>query len=118
MKKRTEEEQAARLKAIEEKWAPRGEKAGEVTRELFNRGKKAASNVLGEAAKAAALVQQKVTDGVHRVMGSEEYKKKALEVNARLTVALSSLEDSIVRRDEEIVRLRARVAELEGSSNG
>jgi predicted nuclease with TOPRIM domain len=31
----------------------------------------------------------------------------------RLTVALSSLEDSIKRRDEEIEQLRVRIAELE-----
>ena len=31
MKKLTKEEQAARLLAIEAKWTPRGEKAGEVT---------------------------------------------------------------------------------------
>ena len=77
----------------------------------------ATSRVLDEASKAAAWVQEKVTAGVHKVMGSEEYKAKALEVNARLTVALASLEDSIKRRDEEIAHLRARVAELEGRTD-
>jgi hypothetical protein len=46
-------------------------------------------------------------------MGSDEYKQKALDVNARLTNALASLEDSIKRRDLEIAQLRLRVSELE-----
>lgn len=81
--------------------------------QLAIRGKKAWKSAFDEAAKTAAWFQGKVTSGVHRVMGSEEYKLKALEVNHRLTVALSSLEDSNKRRDEEIEQLRSRIAELE-----
>ena len=90
----------------------------ETARRIFGLGREATSRALDEASKAAAWVQEKVTAGVHKVMGSEEYKAKALEVNARLTVALASLEDSIKRRDEEIAHLRARVAELEGRTDG
>jgi len=86
----------------------------EVTlKKAFASSKKTTKSALDEASKAAAWFQDKVTSGVHKVMGSEEYKQKALEVNARLTIALSSLEDSIKRRDEEIEQLRTRITELE-----
>ncbi len=62
---------------------------------------------------AATQVREKLTWGIHKVMGSDEYKKKALDVNARLTNALASVEDSIKRRDIEIAQLRLRVSELE-----
>ena len=86
----------------------------EVTlKKAFASSKKTTKSALDEASKAAAWFQDKVTSGVHKVMGSEEYKQKALEVNLRLTIALSSLEDSIKRRDEEIEQLRIRIVELE-----
>lgn len=103
---------------VGEKWFARGQRHGETTRKWLDRGKKSANDALEEASKVATRMQHRVTAGVHKVMGSEEYKKKALEVNARLITALSILEDAITRRDEEINRLRARVAELEGISNG
>ena len=77
----------------------------------YEKGKIAAEKGLDAASKAAVKFQSTVTAGVHKVMGSEEYKKKALEVNARLVVALSSLVDSIKRRDAVIVGLRDRIVE-------
>ena len=68
------------------------------------------------AAKGAKKTQELVVKAVHSVMGSDEYKKKATEVNERLAAVVQSLEDSITRRDIEIERLRNRVAELEGKS--
>lgn len=59
-----------------------------------------------------------VARGVHKAMGSAEYRKKAEEVNRELERVLRSLEDSIKRRDDEIARLRAHVAELESRLSG
>ena len=70
-------------------------------------------SALNLASEAATQVQERLTWGIHKVMGSDEYKKKALDVNARLTNALASLEDSIKRRDIEIAQLRLRILELE-----
>lgn len=69
---------------------------------------------LDKTGEAAERAQNRLTKGIHKVMGSDEYKRQALEVNARLSVAVEQLEDSIKRRDEEISRLRIRLAELEG----
>jgi hypothetical protein len=63
--------------------------------------------------KAAIKTSDLVSTGVHRVMGSAEYKVKAEDVNRRLMEALRALEDSIKRRDRDIADLKAYVAALE-----
>ena len=75
--------------------------------------KKFSKSALNLASDAAPQVQERLAQRIHKVMGSDEYKQKALDVNARLTNALASLEDSIKRRDLEIAQLRLRVSELE-----
>ena len=107
-----------RMAEVRKKYFELGQRHRETELRWLARGRKAVSRALEESSTAATRMQHRVTTGVHKVMGSEEYKKKALEVNARLITALSILEDAITRRDEEISRLRARVAELEGISNG
>lgn len=74
---------------------------------------KAAGASLEKAKDIADKTTDSVARGVHKVMGSSEYRAKADDVNRQLERALQSLEDSIVRRDLEIDRLRARIAELE-----
>ncbi|MBM3718627.1 MAG: hypothetical protein FJW53_06610 [Actinobacteria bacterium] len=69
--------------------------------------------VIEKVKPAVDKTQTAVTSGVHKMMGSGEYREKALDVNRRLAVAVVSLEDAIARRDEEITRLKARIAELE-----
>ena len=113
MKPLSREEFAAKSAAKRAKGVAARVKTEETLKKAFASSKKTTKSALDEASKAAAWFQDKVTTGVHKVMGSEEYKQKALEVNTRLTVALSSLEDSIKRRDEEIEQLRIRIAELE-----
>lgn len=103
----------AKLAEAQEKGRIKNALRKEKAKKALDSSKKVTKSALDEASKAAAWFQDKVTTGVHKVMGSEEYKQKALEVNTRLTVALSSLEDSIKRRDEEIEQLRVRIAELE-----
>jgi hypothetical protein len=103
----------AKLAEAQEKGRIKNALRKEKAKKALDSSKKVTKSALDEASKAAAWFQDKVTTGVHKVMGSEEYKQKALEVNTRLTVALSSLEDSIKRRDEEIEQLRIRIAELE-----
>jgi chaperonin cofactor prefoldin len=103
----------AKLAEAQEKGRIKNALRKEKAKKALDSSKKATKSALDEASKAAAWFQDKVTSGVHKVMGSEEYKQKALEVNARLTIALSSLEDSIKRRDEEIEQLRTRITELE-----
>lgn len=56
--------------------------------------------------------------GVHRVMGSDEYKREAKHVNRRLLDALRMLEDSIKRRDRDIADLHNQVTELTAKLNG
>jgi hypothetical protein len=63
--------------------------------------------------KAAIKTSDLVSTGVHRVMGSAEYKVKAEDVNRRLMEALRTLEDSIRRRDRDIADIKAYVATLE-----
>jgi hypothetical protein len=117
---RSKEEHEADL----EKARARGEKWGQEYGEKINRqilkvgavAKSAAAKTAKTAAKGAKKTQDLVVKTVHHVMGSDEYKKKATEVNERLAAVVQSLEDSITRRDIEIERLRKRVAELEGGS--
>jgi chaperonin cofactor prefoldin len=59
-----------------------------------------------------------VAKGVHRVMGSDEYKREAENVNRRLLEALRTLEDSIKRRDRDIADLQNQVTELTAKLNG
>lgn len=117
---RTKEEQEAHLAELKAKWEIRGEKAGEATHRHLTRAGEVAKSALAKtsegAAKGAKKTQELVVKTVHHVMGSDEYKKKAIEVNERLAAVVQSLEDSITRRDIEIDRLRKRVAELEGGS--
>jgi len=102
------------------KWEKKGEELGEkFNRQTLKAGavaKSAAAKTAKSAAKSAKKTQELVVKAVHSVMGSDEYKKKATEVNERLAAVVQSLEDSISRRDIEIERLRKRVAELEGGS--
>ena len=77
------------------------------------RSKKAAKVVAEKTVVAAGKTQGAVNKGIHKALGADEYKKAALEVNARLSVALDSLEDAVIRRDEDILRLNARIEELE-----
>lgn len=86
------------------------ERAKKVLNGLRRRTETAAEKVKPAVDKTQAAV----TTGVHKVMGSGEYREKALEVNRRLAMAIVALEDAIARRDEEIARLTARVEELEG----
>jgi negative regulator of replication initiation len=103
---RSKDEQArhvAELKARAEKNAAKvGTKLNKVTR-----------GAADKVASAAKTTQRGVVKAIHHVMGSDEYKKKAGEVNERLAAVIQSLEDSIARRDIEIGRLRKRIAELE-----
>ncbi len=117
---RSKAEQAAHLEKVraiaEKKAQEHGEK---INRQLLKAGavaKSAAAKTAKTAAKGAKKTQELVVKTVHHVMGSDEYKKKAIEVNERLAAVVQSLEDSITRRDIEIDRLRKRVAELEGGS--
>lgn len=86
-------------------------------KKLVDRAKPHVEKAAGVSIEKAKDLADKTTDsvvrGVHKVMGSSEYRAKAEEVNRQLERALQSLEDSIVRRDQEIDRLRARIAELE-----
>lgn len=107
---RTKAEQIARRAEIKAKWYPRGQAAGEATNRML---KSVASSTAQGAAKGAKKTQELVVKAVHHVMGSDEYKRKATEINNRLAAVVQSLEDSITRRDIEIGRLRQRVAELE-----
>lgn len=117
---RTKEEQAAHNAESRAKWQARGEKAGEATHRHLTRASEVAKSAVAKtsegAAKGAKKTQDLVVKAVHAVMGSDEYKKKALEVNDRLAAVVQSLEDSITRRDLEIERLRKRVADLEGGA--
>jgi hypothetical protein len=79
--------------------------------------KEAATVAAEKTAAVASKTQGAVNKGIHRVLGSEEYKKSALEVNARLSIALDSIEDAVRRRDEEIVRLNHRIEELQSLLN-
>lgn len=85
-----------------------GRRAGSLT-------KKVAQRTTKTAAKGAKKTQVYVVNSVHQVMGSDEYKSKAMDVNSRLDNVVQSLEDSITRRNVEIERLRKRVAELEAA---
>ena len=62
--------------------------------------------------KAASKTTDLVATGVHRVMGSDEYKRGAIEVNERLRRALQTLESAIKSRDREISELRRQVESL------
>ena len=68
--------------------------------------------------KTAEKTTEIVAKGVHRVMGSEEYKREAEDVNRRLLEALRKLEDSIKRRDRDIADLQNQVTELTAKLNG
>lgn len=100
----------------------RGEKVGAITGKAEQAAtaavKKISKSALNLASDAATQVQERLAQGIHKVMGSDEYKQKALDVNARLSNALASLEDSIERRDTEIAQLRLRVSELERQLEG
>lgn len=80
--------------------------------------KQAGDSSIVKAKEIADKTSDKVARGVHKAMGSTEYRKKAIEVNHELERVLRSLEDSILRRDEEIARLRAHVADLESRLGG
>ena len=80
--------------------------------------KKAGDSSMEKAKELADKTSDTVARGVHKAMGSAEYRKKAEEVNRDLERVLRSLEDSIKRRDEEIKRLRAHVADLESRLRG
>ena len=99
-----------------------GEQVGEITGKAEQAAtaavKKISKSALNLASDAATQVQVRLAQGIHKVMGSDEYKQKALDVNARLSNALASLEDSIERRDTEIAQLRLRVSELERQIEG
>ncbi len=86
-------------------------------KKFVDRARPRVEKAAGASIEIAKDIADKTTDsvarGVHKVMGSSEYRAKADEVNRQLERALQSLEDSIVRRDREIDRLRARIAELE-----
>jgi negative regulator of replication initiation len=115
---RSKEEQRKAVEEARARGAKLGQKHGErINRQLLKTGavaKSAAAKTAKTAAKGAKKTQELVVKTVHHVMGSDEYKKKATEVNERLAAVVQSLEDSITRRDIEIDRLRKRVAELEG----
>ena len=117
---RSKEEQRKAVEEARARGAKLGQKHGErINRQLLKTGavaKSAAAKTAKTAAKGAKKTQELVVKTVHHVMGSDEYKKKAIEVNERLAAVVQSLEDSITRRDIEIDRLRKRVAELEGTS--
>jgi len=68
--------------------------------------------------KTAEKTTEIVAEGVHRVMGSDEYKREAENVNRRLLDALRTLEDSIKRRDRDIADLQNQVTELTAKLNG
>ncbi len=68
--------------------------------------------------KTAEKTTDIVAKGVHRVMGSDEYKREAENVNRRLLDALRTLEDSIKRRDRDIADLQNQVTELTAKLNG
>lgn len=80
---------------------------------LLREVRRGTQSVIEKVKPAVDRTQTAVASGVHKVMGSGEYRTKALEVNRRLAVAIVTLEDAIERRDVEIARLRARVTELE-----
>jgi len=117
---RSKAEQAAHLESVRAHAEKKAQEHGEkINRQLLKAGavaKSAAAKTAKTAAKGAKKTQELVVKTVHHVMGSDEYKKKAIEVNERLAAVVQSLEDSITRRDIEIDRLRKRVAELEGTS--
>lgn len=117
---RSKEEQKKAVKEARAKGAKLGLEHGQkINRQLRKTGavaKSAAEKTAKTAAKGAKKTQELLVKTVHHVMGSDEYKKKAIEVNERLAAVVQSLEDSITRRDIEIDRLRKRVAELEGTS--
>ena len=96
----------------------RAEKAIEAAQRHGTITRNAQDAALNLASDAATQVQVRLAQGIHKVMGSDEYKQKALDVNARLSNALASLEDSIERRDTEIAQLRLRVSELERQLEG
>lgn len=117
---RSKEEQKAHLEMLRARAEKKGQEHGEkINRQILKAGavaKSAAAKTAKTAARSAKKTQELVVKAVHSVMGSDEYKKKATEVNDRLAAVVQSLEDSITRRDIEIERLRKRVAELEGGS--
>lgn len=102
-----------RLRQAAEKGKENREKTAAFLRATGIRSKKAAKVVAEKTVVAAGKTQGAVNKGIHKALGADEYKKAALEVNARLSVALDSLEDAVIRRDEEILRLNARIEELE-----
>lgn len=111
---RSKEEQKAHLERLRARAEKKGQEHGEkINRQIL----KAGAVAKNAAAKTAKKTQELVVKAVHSVMGSDEYKKRATEVNERLAAVVQSLEDSITRRDIEIERLRKRVAELEGGSH-
>lgn len=63
--------------------------------------------------EVAVTTTDKVARGVHRAMGSDDYRREAEAVNMRLMEALRTLEDSIRRRDRDIEQLRAHIADLQ-----
>ncbi len=101
------------LDSCYEKGTRAGTATGKAEKAATAAVKKISKSALNLASDAATQVQERLAQGIHKVMGSDEYKKKALDVNARLTNALASVEDSIKRRDIEIAQLRLRVSELE-----
>ena len=68
--------------------------------------------------KTAEKTTDIVAKGVHRVMGRDEYKREAENVNRRLLDALRTLEDSIKRCDRDIADLQNQVTELTAKLNG
>ena len=118
---RSKEEQKKAVEEARAKGAKLGQEHGQkINRQLRKTGavaRSAAEKTATTAAKGAKKTQELLVKTVHHLMGSDEYKKKATEVNERLAAVVQSLEDSITRRDIEIDRLRKRVAELEGGSH-
>lgn len=102
-----------RLRQAAEKGKERREKTAAFLKIAGVRSKETAKVVAEKTVVAAGKTQEAVNKGIHKALGADEYKKVALEVNARLSIALDSLEDAVIRRDEEIVRLKNRITELE-----
>jgi hypothetical protein len=74
---------------------------------------RAAKTSLDKTKEYAEKTTDAVAKGVHRAMGSDEYRREAEIVNQKLMEALRVLEDSIRRRDRDLAQLKDYVAQLE-----
>jgi hypothetical protein len=108
-----DEEFQERKRQAAEKARDAREKTNDFLKRNGVRSKKGAKVAAEKTVVVAGKTQELVNKGIHKALGAEEYKKAALEVNARLSVALDSLEDAVTRRDEEILQLKNRIQELE-----